>query len=214
MIIQVTFHSLKKLNLFNIIQPLLLQAVLVEPLGKIFIVNLDWRAVCTERFQNSLFPFCISQWNILDCHIRNLQTISSFKRSIFKFFRPSPASIFNVDEPWGIVLLTRLRVGFSHLREHKFRHNFMDTLGPLFSCRTNSIETTEHYLLQYPNHSAYSSTSFDSIHNMNLMLPPFDVSTLNKILLFADLVFNVDDNQGILRTVITLFFRHVVLVEH
>ena len=161
-------------------------------------------AVRTERFQNSFFSLHLSmQWNALDCHIRNLPTISSFKRAFLKFFRPSPASIFKVDQPWGIVLLNRLRVGFSHLREHKFMHNFMDTLDPFCSCRTSSIKTTEHYLLQCPNYSAYHSTLFDSLHKMNLMLLPFNVSTLSKILLFGDLVFNVDDNQGILRAVIT-----------
>ena len=79
----------------------------------------------------------------------------------------------------------------------------MDTLDPFCSCRTNSIQTTEHYMLQCPNHSAYRFTLYDSLHNMNLMLLPFNVSTLSKILLFEDLVFNVDDNQGILRAVIT-----------
>ena len=150
-------------------------------------------AVCTERFQNSFFPFCISQWNTLDCHIRNLPTISSFKSGLLKFYRPSPASIFKVDQPRAFVLLTKLRVGFSHLRAHKFRHNFIDTLNPFCSCRTNYIEMNEHYLLQCPNHSAYRSTLFDSLHN--LMLLPFNTYTLSKILLFGDLIFNVDDNQ-------------------
>ena len=31
-----------------------------------------------------------------------------------------------------------MRVGFSHLNEHKFRHDFADTLNPLCSC---SLET-------------------------------------------------------------------------
>ena len=33
----------------------------------------------TTRFHNSFFPFCISQWNTLDSHIRNSPSISSFK---------------------------------------------------------------------------------------------------------------------------------------
>ena len=37
---------------------------------------------------------------------------------------------FNSDDEVGIKLLMRLRLGFSHLREHKFRHNFADTLNP------------------------------------------------------------------------------------
>ena len=79
----------------------------------------------------------------------------------------------------------------------------MDTLYHFSSCRTNSIETTEHYLLQFPNHSAYRSVLIDSLHNMNLMLLPFKVYTLAKILLFGDLALDDDVNQGILRAVIT-----------
>ena len=33
--------------------------------------------------------------------------------------------------PLGIKLLNRLKVEFSHLNKHKFRHNFADTLNPL-----------------------------------------------------------------------------------
>ena len=32
----------------------------------------------TERYQSSFFPYCISQWNILDSNIRKLPTISTF----------------------------------------------------------------------------------------------------------------------------------------
>ena len=78
----------------------------------------------TERYQSSFFPYCISQWNVLDSNIRNLPTISTFKSAIFKFIRPKSSSVFNVRHHQGAIFLTRLRIGFSHLREHKFRHNF------------------------------------------------------------------------------------------
>ena len=50
------------------------------------------------------------EWNN-DYDNRNL------KKRIFRFIRPSPDSTFNVHNPLGIKLLTRLRVGLSHLRE-------------------------------------------------------------------------------------------------
>ena len=160
-------------------------------------------AVRTKRFQNSFFPFCLSQANVLDSHIRNLRTINSFKRSLLKLFTPSHGSICKVNQPQGIILLTRLRVGFSHLRERKFRHNFIETLDPFCSCRTNSIETTQHYLLQCPNHSDYRSVLFDIIHDKNLMLLPINFSTASGILLFGDPSFSNDINQTILRSVTT-----------
>ena len=48
----------------------------------------------TERFRNSFFPHCISQWNILDSRIRDLPSISSFKRALLDFFRPKPPPSF------------------------------------------------------------------------------------------------------------------------
>ena len=53
----------------------------------------------------------------------------------------------NVDSH-GLKLLTRLRDCLSHLREHKFEHNFNDIIDPVFFCRTNSIESVEHFRLQ------------------------------------------------------------------
>ena len=55
--------------------------------------------------------------------------------------------MYNIFDPIGLKLLTRLRLGFSHLNEHKFRHNFQDCLNPLCLCSLE-IEDTIHYLLQ------------------------------------------------------------------
>ena len=54
---------------------------------------------------------------------------------------------FSIYDPLGIKLFNRLRVDFSHLNEHKFRHNFADTLNPLCS---GSLETesTAHFFLR------------------------------------------------------------------
>ena len=33
--------------------------------------------------------------------------------------------------PYGLKLLTRLRLGLSHMRYHKFRHNFLDCINTM-----------------------------------------------------------------------------------
>ena len=93
-------------------------------------------------FTNSFFPSTVTEWNNLDLKIRNflllrkpsLKTFSAFKKSILKFIRTSSSSIFNFRSPKGIKLITRLRLGLSHLCEHKFGHNFQDTLNLICSC--------------------------------------------------------------------------------
>ena len=48
-------------------------------------------------------------------------------------------SLFNVHNPIGWKYLTRLRLNFSHLNEHKFHHNFRDTANPLCCCNTETL---------------------------------------------------------------------------
>ena len=67
-------------------------------------------------------------------NLRNSNSIPVFKEKILNFIRPSPNSIFDICNPKGIKLITRLRLGLSHLREHKFKHSFQDTLNPLCKC--------------------------------------------------------------------------------
>ena len=47
-----------------------------------------------------------------------------------------------------IKVLTSLRLGFSHLRGHKFNHNFSDCLDEICIC-WEGIESTNPFLLQY-----------------------------------------------------------------
>ena len=63
--------------------------------------------------------------------------------------RPSPNSIFNCHNPKGVKVLTRFRLGLSHLRDHKFKYSFQDSLNPICNCRTD-VGATSHY----PPHSA------------------------------------------------------------
>ena len=111
--------------------------------------NVDYIPCFNTRhnfFRNSFFPSTLIEWNNLDIHIRNSESYAIFKKSILRFIKPSENPIFNCHNSSGIKLITRLRLGFSHLREHKFRHNFQDTLNPICSCGEN-IETTTHYLI-------------------------------------------------------------------
>ena len=103
--------------------------------------NVDYIPCFNTRhkfFMNSFFPSTLIEWSNLDINIRNSESYAIFKKSILRFIRPSenPISIL-------IKLINRLRLGFSHLREHKFRHNFQDTLNPICSCGEN-IDTTTH----------------------------------------------------------------------
>ena len=46
------------------------------------------------------------------------ESYAFFRKHLLSFIRPEANNIFNVHNAKGIKLLTRLRVGFSHLKEH------------------------------------------------------------------------------------------------
>ena len=100
-------------------------------------------------FKNSFFPSTIIEWNNLDPTLRNSKSFVDFKNSILKFIRPSPSNVLNCNDYKGIRLIMGLRVGTSHLREHKFQHNFEDCLNRICSSDLD-IELTSHFLLDYP----------------------------------------------------------------
>ena len=67
--------------------------------------------------------YTIKERNNLSREIRKSLSYEVFKNSLLKFIRLSPNILFNVTDSPGIKLLTRLRLGLSHLREHKSNPN-------------------------------------------------------------------------------------------
>ena len=85
----------------------------------------------TEYFKNPFFPCVIGEWNKPNPEIQSPASYNIFRMSLLNFIRPSASKAYNINDTIGIKLITRLRLGFSHLRGHKFKHNFQDTLNPM-----------------------------------------------------------------------------------
>ena len=115
---------------------------------------------------NFFFPFTVIEWNNLGKSIRSSESSALFKKSILQFIRPAPNRTFNCHNPIGINLITGLRLGLGHLRDHKFKHNFLDCINPI-CCSGKSIETTVHYLLHYPIFSDERSSFFNNIQSID-----------------------------------------------
>ena len=60
-----------------------------------------------NTFETLFFPSTVIKWNKLDNNIRNSESVSTFKKQILKFIRPSSNSTFNVHNPHGIKPLTK-----------------------------------------------------------------------------------------------------------
>ena len=89
----------------------------------------------TEYFINFFFPCIICDWNKLNPEIRSSGSYNVYPKSLSNFIWSNVSNVYNVSGTIDIKLITRLRLGFSHSREQKFKYNFQDTLNPPCSCR-------------------------------------------------------------------------------
>ena len=114
---------------------------------------------------------------------------------------PVQTNICNIFDPKGLTFPTRLRLGFSHLNELRFRHNFQDCLKPLCSWSLD-IEDTSHYLLHghpFSHHRVVLMISVKSIcDNFDTMPDNFK----EDLLLYSDSRFDGNRNRVILKAAI------------
>ena len=116
-----------------------------------------------EYYGNTLFLFCVNQWNNLNHRIRISESISLFKRSLLQFIRPSGSEVYKNHDSIGLKYLTSLRLEFSRLREHKFRYNFRDTLNSLCSCNLLESESVNNFFLLCPIYASQRKILLDSV---------------------------------------------------
>ena len=141
----------------------------------------EQRTERTNTFSNTYFQNCPYEWNQLGLSIQSCQNISEFKHKLTQLVIPPKNSIFYIHDIIGTKLLTRLRVGFSDLRHHKFIHNF-NCSDPSCLCLTG-IEDNEHFLLNCPRFATQRRDLLDlvsSLPNVEIIrLPSKELSSLS-----------------------------------
>ena len=140
--------------------------------------NSDYNIVYTrtELFKNSYIPSCITLWNTLPEHIRNCDTLASFKRQLTSHcFKPSIIPCFySVGSRFLSVMHTRLRNGCSNLNNDLF----LNKLKPNASCDQcgHVREDAEHYFMQCPSFTNERLRLFRATRNLH----PLSVNALLK----------------------------------
>ena len=77
----------------------------------------------------------------LDLEVYSSNSYKLFLKLLQKFPRPSANKISNTTRT---KLLALLRLGFGHLRQHRHKDSFENTLKPFYSCRIE-VEPTSPY---------------------------------------------------------------------
>ena len=107
-------------------------------------------------------------------------------------------SIFNIFDPEGLKLLARLRLGFSHLNEDRFRYNIQECLNPLCTC---SLETgnTSHYPLHCHQNTPFRTGLTNNVRTFVVDFESLSDSKKVDILLYGDSPCdNNNENNSIL----------------
>ena len=95
-------------------------------------------------------------------------------------------------------MLTRLRVGLSHLNEHQFRHNFQDCLNPLCSCSLE-VESNIHFFLHCQHFIQSRQTLLDSVKKIVNDISNFTDDVLVNLLLYGSQTFNLEESSTIIK---------------
>ena len=127
-----------------------------------------------ERDQSSIFRFLKAIFLSSYDHLQTLFIIATTLKELY--------------------LITRLKLGLSHLRQHKFKHGFQDTLNPLRSCG-NDVESTEHFLLRCPKFVNERHTLLSSLGIFNCSLLENTSKVLTQTLLFGNASLSPSDNS-------------------
>ena len=115
-----------------------------------------------------------------------------FCNTLLKFIGPVQRKTFNIKDSVGAKLLTRLRLGFSHLREDKFRHGFRDILNPLCPYST---ETTAHYFLRCHFYNANRSPLMNELNEIDSSFSTLNKNKFIDLILYGSDKFDDKKNQ-------------------
>ena len=136
------------------------------------------------RFSSSYFHNTICEWNLLEKAVQDSPSLAIFKSKLLRIIRPEKNPVYNIYDILGIKLLTRLRVNFSPLNEHRFRHNF-DCLSPICICGTGK-EDNEHYLLHCPQFTAQRQDLLGQVSDVGYDVASMNAKDLCHLLLYGN----------------------------
>ena len=150
-----------------------------------------------EMFKDSLLQYTINERNKLDPEIRRIGSYVGFRKKLLSFIKPMEKKPFSTDDPLRIKLPNRLRVDFSHLNEHTFRHNFANTLNPLCSCSLET-ESTAHFFLRCRYYSNIRIILMNELNDIDNSITSRQPNELLRIILYGDCMFKDYVNKRIL----------------
>ena len=123
------------------------------------------------------------EWNKLSSSTRN-SIYPVFQNHLLKIIRPVSNTVYNIQNYIGLKLLTRLRLGLSHLNEHRYNHNFQNCINLLCTCSLE-VESTVHFFLHCHHYHNVQAKLLNSLEVINTNLVKLSDEQLTKVLLYS-----------------------------
>ena len=149
----------------------------------------------TDRYLHSFFPDATKNWNYIITDFKEIPTFEALKKHLISLYRPAIRPTFNIHNP-QLRYIFQLRVGLSHLRNHKKRHNFADTPSDKCLCK-KGVEDTYHFLIKCPFYTSHRDVLFAYLETI---LRNHDIAVENfvELLLYGHSSLNESENKNIL----------------
>ena len=130
----------------------------------------------------------------------------SFRNALLKISRPTPKPVYNILDPNGLKLLTRLKLGLSHLNEHKFNHNFKECVNTLCSCGLQ-VESVSHFLLHCHYFTDARKTLLNELRLVDENILNQSGSGMVELLLYGSAKFKFQQSCSILKSSIKFIIK-------
>ena len=132
---------------------------------------------------------------------KNSVFLFQFKSKLLKLIKPQKKSTYNICDIEGARYLTKLRLKFSTLNEHRFRHNF-DSVTPFCACGIDK-EDNEHFFLHCSQFYLLRQNLFGQLSDIPGLILNLDDKSLCDLLLFGGSKYSVANNRKILEATIS-----------
>ena len=205
----VTIGSKLKVRKFWGLYPTFVEVIEKKLVGGLF-DPLFWIGLSFKHnfLKKTFSPSAIIEWNKLDPSLRKSASYNAFENSILKFIIPFPNKVFQCHNPKRIKLPTRLRLGLSHLWEHKFKSSFKDTLNLI--CSYGLAKETASLIIFF---SVPCFTLMNNIREIDSTILNKSESVVTCILLYGDKFFKDNVNLVILNVTIGFIFSTNIFDE-
>jgi hypothetical protein len=159
----------------------------------------------SRYFTNSYFPYFTRKWNLLPKDIKKL-TLDDFKSHTKSILKPAKFKHFQRGHKYPCTLLTRIRVGQSDLKTHRFKVGKADNTVCL--C-LHPHETPEHYITQCFLYTEERRILFSQIEQF---IPRFKYCSMKRQFEILTQGYEINNPEMVkINTKIMKFTQHFIL---